>query len=316
MTGLALTPFAHAVREGLSRPQKELPAEFLYDELGSALFEAITVLPEYGLTRADRRVLVRLAGELGGASRLVVELGSGSGTKTKAILEGLRAESLLYLPIDQSAAALARCEAELSGAARVLPVAASYGDGLRRAVRLRQGSERLLLLFLGSSIGNFDAVARVEFLQSVRGCLSPGDWLLIGFDLVKPVPVMLEAYDDPVGVTAAFNRNVLGRINRELGGKFDLRSFTHAARWNAGASRIEMHLQSLCAQTVEIPGAGLTVSFQPGETIWTESSYKFEADALATLAREAGFEPLRTWIDEEWPFAECLWTIPGDASAR
>ena len=164
------------------------------------------------------------------------------------------------------------------------------------------------MLFLGSTIGNFDRPgARREFLRKLRDILQPGDALLLGTDLVKEEARMLAAYDDPTGVTAAFNKNLLARINRELDGNFDLDRFQHEARYNRAAQRIEMHLVSTKKQLVHIPGAGLDVEFRRGETIWTESSHKFKLDDLAGMARATGFEPLESWVDSEWLFAENLW---------
>lgn len=165
----------------------------------------------------------------------------------------------------------------------------------------------MLLLFLGSTIGNFNREEGTRFLEAIRAMLSPGDSLLIGLDLVKPAPQMLLAYDDPAGVTAAFNKNVLGRMNRELCANFNLRLFEHEARWNAPERRIEMHLRSLRQQRIDIPAAELMVTLEPGETIWTESSYKFQAEELAPMAAMAGFTEEARWTDSEWPLAECLW---------
>jgi L-histidine Nalpha-methyltransferase len=297
--------FAAAVCAGLSKPQKELPCEYFYDELGSALFEAITMLPEYGLTRADCRVLGRLAREIPGPYARVVELGSGSGKKTRPILEALRPS--VYVAIDVSPAALARCGAELGAYARFQPICARYLDGLCQAAMRRAPGERLLLLFLGSTIGNFDPSARAEFLAQLRALLSPGDALLIGFDLIKPLKEMLAAYDDPTGVTAAFNLNLLARINRELGAVFELGKFEHRAGYNRAEQRIEMHLRSRTAQSVEIPALGFTCALRRGETIWTESSHKFDPSQIPEMARAAGFAHDRTWVDDCWPFAESLW---------
>jgi dimethylhistidine N-methyltransferase len=280
----------------------------LYDELGSALFEAITVLPEYGLTRADTRVLKQLSPELAGLTSIVVELGSGTGTKTRIVLEALSADSSpLYLPIDQSASALARCADELGPNIRVQSIHAPYLEGLQIASARRRSGEPLLTLFLGSTIGNFAPEDRIGFLSSVREKLQRGDSLLIGFDLVKDREVILNAYDDPAGVTAAFNKNVLGRINRELGANFDLRQFKHEARWDESNRRVEMHLRSEKQQVVEIPGARCRVEFKEGETIWTESSHKFLPDEPALIGAQCGFVQQSIWMDREWPFAEALW---------
>jgi dimethylhistidine N-methyltransferase len=304
--------FAADVRDGLGRPgQKTLPSKYLYDEVGSALFEAITALPEYGLTRADERILARHAPEIAaaGAPALVAELGSGTGRKTRHVLEAAaRVAPIRYLPIDVSRSALEACELELGRLAGVAvePLQAEYLDGLRAAGRRRAPGERMLLLFLGSTIGNFDREAAAGFLREVRRCLRAGDALLIGTDLVKPEAALLLAYDDPAGVTAAFDRNLLVRINRELGGTFDLRRFVHEARWNAEERRVEMHLRSLGIQRVAIPGADLVASFAADETIWTESSYKYRREEPEAMGRAAGFRSAGQWLDDEWPFAETL----------
>jgi L-histidine Nalpha-methyltransferase len=300
--------FAADVWRGLTRTQKELPSKYLYDDLGSALFDAITRLPEYGLTRADQRVLERCALELEDGYRRVVELGSGSGLKTRVILESVAARhAIVYQPIDLSGAALAACEKALGDLATVEPIEAGFFDGLDRVAISRDSGGPLLVLFLGSTIGNFDARCAADFLCQVRGRLRDGDAFLIGFDLVKPRPQLLAAYDDPTGVTAAFNRNILGRINRELDGEFDLRRFAHEARYDAAEQRVEMHLLSLGAQEVRIGALDLTAGFQDGETIWTESSHKYTPDQIEHMAISAGFRCARTWTDEEWPFAESLW---------
>jgi L-histidine N-alpha-methyltransferase len=306
--------FAVDVRAGLSKSQKELPAKYLYDEVGSALFETITVLPEYGLTRAEERLLRAHAREIARwlpSNVAVVELGSGSGRKTKPVLEAIAAlrDSVSYCAIDVSLAALDACCGQLSGLRGIEArgLQRPYLEGLAELCSQRTGDECLLVLFLGSSIGNFERDEAVRFLTGVRGLLRPGDALLLGADLVKPVAQLLAAYDDPAGVTAAFNLNLLARINRELNANFDLRQFRHAARWRGRDSRIEMHLRSQVRQIVDIAGAGCRVAFDVGETIWTESSHKFEAGQLRNLATEAGFISVARWIDAEWPFAESLW---------
>ncbi|MBZ5605245.1 MAG: L-histidine N(alpha)-methyltransferase [Acidobacteriia bacterium] len=297
-----MNEFACDVRNGLSKPQKELPSKYLYDELGSALFDAITVLPEYGLTRADQRLLETHAADLPREFCAVAEFGSGSGRKTRAVLEALSPQR--YYPIDLSARALENCSNALAGLARVEPVEATYLNGLDRVPR---NGEPVLLLFLGSTIGNFDARCRGDFLRQVRSRLRTGDAMLIGFDLVKPVEQMLEAYDDPTGVTASFNLNLLGRINRELGGDFDQRAFAHEARYDPEARRIEMHLRSLRDQVASIRDAAVECRFRAGESIWTESSHKFQPEEICEIARAAGFEIEAQWVDEQWPFAESFW---------
>jgi L-histidine Nalpha-methyltransferase len=307
--------FVRDVREGLGRAnQKTLPPKHLYDPLGSALFEAITHLPEYGLSRADERVLRELAPSLPGlipGPVRVVELGSGTGAKTRSILQALAAGvQLNYHPIDVSPTALAACRIELNGLCRMQAHLAPYNVGLREVVIRRTDQERLLVLFLGSTIGNFSYAEAAGFLSEIRQTLRKGDALLLGADLVKSVPALLLAYDDPTGVTAAFNKNLLGRINRELGGSFRLPEFVHEARYSSESHSVEMHLRSLRPQEVSIAAAGLTVRFAEGETIWTESSRKFTPSELDELALHAGFEPRGRWIDREWPFAECLWLVP------
>ena len=306
--------FAADVREGLSkRPQKELPSSYLYDSIGSALFEAITLLPEYGLTRADARLLQRCAPDIVRhlPGRLTVaELGSGSGTKTRWILEALsQRPSAIYYPIDISRAALARCIGELEGlhGVDIVPLARTYLSGMAEIASRRRPDERLLVLFLGSTIGNFQNGAAESFLGEVRNQLAAGDALLLGTDLEKPVEQLLLAYDDPTGVTAAFNLNLLARINRELDGDFDLRNFAHQASYNDQERRIEMHLRAKRRQTVSIRAADFTFSIEEGETIWTEACHKYRRSDLAGMARSCGFTPGAQWVDDEWPFAENLW---------
>jgi dimethylhistidine N-methyltransferase len=307
------TQFVSDVRAGLCREgQKELPSKYLYDPLGFALFEAISLLPEYGLTRADERLLRRHAREIvrhvpGPA--LVSELGSGSGRKTRWILSELcEREPVSYYPIEISRAALASCQSELGDieSVSIVGVEREYLDGLREVAALRTDGVSLLVLFLGSTIGNFDSGADARFLSEVRGVLAPGDSLLVGTDLLKPLERMLEAYDDCLGVTAAFNLNLLGRINRELEGDFDLRQFEHVARFNQTTCSIEMHLRSKSRQVVNVRRGGFAVTFAAGETIWTESSHKYTRQEIAKLAVSCGFRTEAQWVDDEWPFAESL----------
>ena len=309
--------FIRDVRRGLGDPrQKQLPCTYLYDEIGAALFEAITLLPEYGLTRADARLLENHSPEL--ARRLpdsivVAELGSGSGRKTRWVLEALaKRRPLDYYPIDISHSSLVKCRGELGRLerVRVIELEQSYLDGLREVTGLRKRGQRLLLLFLGSTIGNFEQAEAREFLKAVRAHLAPGDALLLGTDLIKPVPQLLAAYNDPTGVSAAFNLNLLARINHELGGEFVLTNFEHEAIYNPARRRIEMYLRSKSRQRVRIREADMTITLKPGETIWTESSHKFIAGELARLAEKCGFVAERQWIDSEWPFAENLWRVP------
>jgi L-histidine N-alpha-methyltransferase len=305
--------FAADVRAGLTSPgQKELPSKYLYDDVGSALFEVISHLPEYGLTRADERLLQRHACEI--VERLdapvaVAELGSGSGKKTRWILEALsRREPTFYYPVEISRSALAMCERELSDieSLSIVGFEREYLDGLLEMAAYRQSGQHFLVLFLGSTIGNFDRPAGVKFMAEVRRILEPGDSLLLGTDLEKPSAQLLKAYDDELGVTAAFNLNLLARINRELDADFDLGQFAHVARINRKARSVEMHLQSKRRQTVRIPAADLRVEFSEGETIWTESSHKYAAKEVFQMASDAGFCCQAQWIDEQWPFAENL----------
>lgn len=305
--------FAVAVANSLRQVgQRELPSAYLYDELGTALFEAITVLPEYGLTRAEERLLRRHAGDMLGhlpPPVAVIELGSGSGRKTRWILEALAArEPVAYFPIDISAAALIKCRQELGhiGALSIVGLETSYLEGLEQAVTRRRPNQALLILFLGSTIGNFNPPAAEKFLQDIRRNLRPGDALLLGVDVKKSIHDMLLAYDDPVGVTAAFNLNLLARINRELGGDFILRHFEHHIRYQETDGRIEMHLRSTRRQTVSIRAADFTCTFKEGETIWTEACYKFRVEEIPGMARRTGFLCEAQWVDTEWAFAENL----------
>jgi len=305
--------FATDVRTGLTRPgQKELPSKYLYDDVGSALFEVISHLPEYGLTRADERLLRRHAKEI--VDRLqgpvaVAELGSGSGKKTRWLLEALcRRQHTSYYPVEISHSALVMCERELSDidSISIVGFEREYLDGLLEVAAYRKNGQHLFVLFLGSTIGNFDRTAAVKFLSEVRSTLQPGDSLLLGTDLEKSSSQLLQAYDDELGVTAAFNLNLLARLNRELGADFDLAQFKHLAKINPEARSVEMHLQSKRRQIVNIPAAEVVIEFQEGETIWTESSHKYSTDEICETAPSAGFRCEVQWIDEQWPFAENL----------
>jgi len=312
--------FAQAVRQGLCKQgQRELPSIYLYDDLGTVLFEAITLLPEYGLTRADERLIHRNAPailEHLPSPVVVVELGSGNGRKTRRLLERLaQREPVTYFPVDISPTALMKCRNELlgMGAVSIVGLEKSYLDGLREVAGRRQSRQTLLVLFLGSAIGNFDSPAAEDFLCEIRRCLVPGDALLLGTDLVKPVETLLPAYDDAAGVTAAFNLNLLGRINRELGGNFVLRNFQHEARYSERHRRIEMHLRSTCSQTAVITAADCTCTLEQGETIWTEACHKFRVEEVPAMARRSGFLCEAQWVDGEWAFAENLFIADDDA---
>jgi L-histidine Nalpha-methyltransferase len=307
--------FAAEVRDGLTRPgQKELFSKYLYDDVGSALFEVISHLPEYGLTRADERLLRRRADEI--VDRLtgsvaVTELGSGSAKKTRWLLEALcRRQRTNYYPIEISRSALAMCERELSDLDRVsiLGFESEYLDGLLEVSAYRKQGQQLFVLFLGSTIGNFDQAAGLKFLADIRRILKPGDAMLLGTDLEKPYTQLLRAYDDELGVTAAFNLNLLARINRELDANFDLREFQHVAKFNTDTRSVEMHLRSKRRQTVMIPAAEVAIDFEEGETIWTESSHKYSAEEIFEMAETTGYRCVAQWIDHEWPFAENMLT--------
>jgi L-histidine Nalpha-methyltransferase len=305
--------FASDVRAGLMRSgQKELPSKYLYDDVGSALFEVISRLPEYGLTRADERLLRRHAHDIVDAvpgAVAVAELGSGSGKKTRWILEALsRRQRTFYYPVEISRSALVMCERELGDidSVSIVGFEREYLEGLLEVAACRRKGQHILVLFLGSTVGNFDRDAGLRFLSAVRNLLMPGDSLLLGMDLEKPAAQLIRAYDDELGVTAAFNLNLLARVNRELDGDFDLEQFVHEARINHEARSVEMHLRSKTNQTVIIPNAGLVIDFREGETIWTESSHKYSLDEIPETAADSGFRCVRQWIDEEWPFAESL----------
>jgi dimethylhistidine N-methyltransferase len=312
----AVSEFALDIRAGLTKSgQREILSKYLYDEVGSALFEAICLLPEYGLTRADTRLLNRYADEM--VTRMpvpthVAELGSGSGKKTRWILEAVaRRQPTYYYPIEISAAALAACEKELRHLelVHIVGFEKPYLEGLQSVANRREPGESVCVLFLGSTIGNFDRPAADDFLREVRAILSPGDSLLIGADLEKDAAAQLLAYDDPAGVTASFNKNVLARINRDLGADFNLSEFAHEARWNAAERRIEMHLRSLRRQRVYIPAAHLRINLESGETIWTESSHKYAPSEPLEMAARTGFCCAAQWFDEEWPFAQNLFIV-------
>jgi dimethylhistidine N-methyltransferase len=312
----ARSQMAAEVCAGLALPgQKELPSKYLYDEVGSALFEVICVLQEYGLTRACTRLIQDHAADIAArvpSPAMVAELGSGSGRKARWVLQALaRRQHTTYFPIEISRAALTQTERELRGidAVSVVGFEREYLDGLGEVAQHRPQGVALLVLFLGSSIGNFDRPAGDAFLRRVRAHLRPGDRLLLATDLVKPAAQLVLAYDDPAGVTAAFNRNLLARINRELGADFDLAGFAHEARYNAVERRVEMHLRSLRAQRVRVAAADYAVDFRAGETIWTESSHKYDPDELGAMAARTGYRLEAQWIDREWPFAQSLFAV-------
>jgi dimethylhistidine N-methyltransferase len=295
--------FLDEVQRGLQQPQKSIPAKFFYDVRGSRLFDRITDLPEYYLTRTEMGIMKRFVGEMVewmGPRTLLVEYGSGSSLKTRILLDHLT-DPAGYVPLDISKEHLLRSAATLAAAYPdlvVLPVCADYTtafdlpdfDGARPVV-----------FFPGSTIGNFTPDEARAFLRRIAGSVGPGGGLLIGVDLKKDAAVIEAAYNDAQGVTAAFNKNVLARINRELGGTFDLDLFEHRAFYNRAHGRIEMHLFSLVDQCVRL--GALRIPFQRGETILTEYSYKYSLDDFAALAASAGFAVEQVWTDDERLFS-------------
>jgi dimethylhistidine N-methyltransferase len=317
------TSFAEDVRLGLlSRPRRLFP-KYFYDELGSQLFEAICLLPEYYLTRAENQIIERyneeIVAEVEGHKTLL-EMGSGSATKTRRIIEALLKEQsdLLYIPVDISATALENSSRVLLQAYPRLRISAFAGDyygGLKAfgaAAPERRG--RTLALFLGSNIGNFDRGEAGTFLRALRSVLAPGDALLLGADLKKERAVLEAAYDDSLGVTAAFNLNLLSRINRELDADFNLRAFRHYVLYNEEAGRIEIYVESLRSQTIRISSLDLEVQFEEGERIHTENSYKYDMADLSSLAAETGFKLSRTWLDSMQRFSSNLFVAAPEIS--
>ena len=309
-----IAEFAADVRRDLQLTPKQLQSKYLYDSLGSSLFEAICRLPWYRITRAESRLLAAHAGAIvaavGDEPSTIVELGCGSGEKLAVLAEALQVSggSARVHIIDISSQALEQTEQRLTRLQHVSVVGhqSTYEVGLRRAAQARTGDGAMLVLLLGSNIGNFDAPAALLFLGRIRQALQPGDLLLLGADLVKCENDLQLAYADPLGVTAAFNKNLLARINRELGGTFNLHGFDHRAAWNRPEQRIEMHLVSREAQTVVIEAADLAVAFARGEHIWTESSYKYEPEQIERMGSETGFALRDQWIDQEARFALSL----------
>ena len=299
------------VAEGLTRRPKQVPAKYLYDALGSRLFEAICELPWYTITRAERALLAAHAEAVmcgPGACGTVVELGCGSGAKLSLLLSAAGRRATDVHLVDISETALAQSVQALSGHRGVTLTThrAAYEAGLAAALQRSGGAGRALVLFLGSNIGNLSSAEADRFLREIRDRCRPGDRLLLGADLVKPEAALVAAYDDPLGVTAAFNRNLLVRLNRELDADFDLDLFEHRVVWNAAASRIEVHLESLADQLVCIRGAGCCVNVAEGERIWTESVYKYAPEDIVALAARAGLARRAQWIEPDARFALSL----------
>jgi L-histidine N-alpha-methyltransferase len=303
---------AEDVRRGLSSQPKRFLPKYFYDQLGSQLFEAICLLPEYYLTRAENEILERYADEIVASvagETTLLEMGSGSASKTRLIIEALlrKQRELLFIPVDISASALdssSRILLQSYPQLKVEAYAADYFAGLAELEKKQRG--RTLALFLGSNVSNFDPDEALKFLHALRQVLSEEDALLLGADLKKERQVLEAAYNDALGVTAAFNLNVLARINRELSGNFDLTAFQHRAFYNEAAGRIEIYIESKCAQTVAIDQLEMEVEFGEGEQIHTENSYKYDLAQIEKLAAETGFTRARTWLDSEERFSSNL----------
>jgi L-histidine Nalpha-methyltransferase len=294
------------VLNGLTRTPKTLPPKWFYDALGSELFDRITELPEYYPTRAEREILLGRAAEIAAASgaRTLVELGSGSSDKTRHLLDAMP-ELHAYVPVDVSESALRQAGEALVAERPGLEVHALIAD-FTAGIRLPETPGPRLVAFLGGTIGNLVPEERAAFLASVRALLAPGDALLLGTDLVKDEAVLVAAYDDSAGVTAAFNKNVLSVMNRELGADFDPGAFEHVALWDAEREWIEMRLRSRTAQTVKVPALDLAVDFAAGEELRTEVSAKFRREGVTAELATAGLDLTHWWTDEEGRFALSL----------
>jgi dimethylhistidine N-methyltransferase len=301
------------VLEGLSRTPKSLPPKLLYDAEGSALFEQITCLPEYYPTRTEAAILMTHADEICarlGKNVSVGELGAGTATKTRILLRSLlrRQFSVNYFPLDVSDAALQLAKDEVEKELQAVKVHPQIGD-FEDLTFLELQARPRLVLYIGSSIGNLEHDDAINLLQNVAQHLSSGDQLLLGADLVKDSRMMQAAYNDSAGITASFNKNLLVRINRELGGHFEPDAFYHVSFWNEAASRIELHLESACFQSVRVDALDMTVRFGQGERIHTENSYKYTLERLGDLLRHGGFQLEHTWTDPHCWFAVSLGVI-------
>ncbi len=307
-----LAGFSEDVRKGLSAHPKRFLPKYFYDELGSQLFEAICLLPEYYLTRAENEILQRYSDEIVASisgQKTLVEMGSGSASKTRLIIEALlrRQSELLFMPVDISATALESSSRILLQSYPRLTIEAYAADYFAGLAELgKKPRPRTLALFLGSNISNFDLDEALRFLRALRSVLQKGDALLLGADLKKDPAILEAAYNDALGVTSAFNLNVLARINRELGGTFDLRAFKHRAFYNQSAGRIEIYIESLADQHVRIEKLDLDIEFAAGELIHTENSYKYDKTGIEQLAVATGFELSHTWLDSQERFSSNL----------
>ena len=307
-----LTGFAEDVRKGLSAHPKRFLPKYFYDELGSQLFDAICLLPEYYLTRAENEILLKYSDDIVAAvdgHKTLVEMGSGSASKTRLIIEALlrRQPELLFMPVDISATALESSSRILLQSYPQLKIEAYAADYFAGLAELgKKPRTRTLALFLGSNISNFDSDEALRFLRALRDVLNKGDALLLGADLKKDPAILEAAYNDALGVTSAFNLNVLARINRELNGTFDLRAFRHRAFYNESAGRVEIYIESLFNQRVRIEKLDLEIQFAAGELIHTENSYKYDVAGIGELAAQTGFTLSRTWHDSQERFSSNL----------
>jgi dimethylhistidine N-methyltransferase len=305
--------FAEDVRRGLSSNPKQLFPKYLYDSLGSRLFDAICHVDEYYPTRAENEILTRHADEIVAGMpdcRTLIELGSGSADKTRSIIEAMlrRHTELLFIPVDISVSALEKSSRALLAAYPALQIeayAADYLDGLAAMQPLPSGPA--LMLFLGSNIGNFEKADALNFLRAIRRMLRPGDALLLGADLKKDRATLEAAYNDALGVTRAFIVNELARINRELGGNFDLWAFGLRSVYNEAAGCVEVFLESLRPQSVTISGLEMSITFAAGEWIHMEHSYKFDRDGLVEIGLQSGFGLEKTWLDSRRLFSSNLY---------
>jgi L-histidine N-alpha-methyltransferase len=291
------------------QPQRWLSPKWFYDDLGSVLFDAITRVPEYYPTSRERAILAARSDEIAAASGAdtIVELGSGTSEKTRLLLDAFASAGSLrrFVPLDVSVEVLEQAAAAIAAERPGIEVVPVVGDFLDDLDRIPAGGRRLVV-FLGGTIGNLTPDEQGNFLGRVAATLAPGDGLLLGTDLVKDVDRLLAAYDDPVGVTAAFNRNVLAVLNRELGADADLRRWRHEARWDADRERIEMHLVAEGPQVLRVPACDLTLTFADGESIQTEISTKFRVEGLAPMLAKSGFGRSTIWTDPDGDFALTL----------
>ena len=295
---------AFEVYEGLTAAPKHLPSKLFYDEVGSQIFEQITELPEYYLTRTERSIFEQHAADIlqqAGPSLTLVELGAGTATKTCILIEELlqRQSRSLFYPIDVSPSALEQAVRQLGNefpSLRVNPIVADYTGGVPALSRI---TGRKLVLYIGSSIGNFEPPQAIRILRRIRQTLRPGDALLLGADYAKKSTILIPAYDDAQGVTASFNKNILARLNRELDADFNLDAWRHIALWNRRCSRMEIFLESLVQQSAFLPALNLDVKFDAGERIHTENSYKYTDAMIDSILRESGFALEQSWSDRK-----------------